>query len=108
MTQRVARPMKFAAFISIIISVAVMFVACQGAVGPQGDKGDKGDPGAPGTPGTPGEPGVPGEPAPLPLTGRAGAVLLDNLNSGDDMDETTEFLVDLVAEGLLPRGNGSI
>ena len=29
MTQRVARPMKFAAFISIIISVAVMLAACQ-------------------------------------------------------------------------------
>ena len=43
MTQRVARPMKFAAFISIIISVAVMLAACQGAVGPKGDKGDDGD-----------------------------------------------------------------
>jgi hypothetical protein len=40
--------MKFAAFISIIISVAVMFVACQGAVGP---KGPQGDPGTEGTPG---------------------------------------------------------
>ena len=29
MTQRVARPMKFAAFISIIISVAVIFAACE-------------------------------------------------------------------------------
>ena len=45
MTQRVARPMKFAAFISIIISVAVMLAACQGAVGPKGDKGDPGDTG---------------------------------------------------------------
>ena len=41
--------MKFAAFISIIISVAVMFAACQGAVGKAGDKGDKGDKGDPGT-----------------------------------------------------------
>ena len=55
MTQRVARPMKFAAFISIIISVAVIFAACQGAVGP---KGDTGDPGTAGTPGTPGDRGV--------------------------------------------------
>ena len=54
MTQRVARPMKFAAFISIIISVAVMFAACQGAVGKAGDKGDKGDPGTTGTQGQPG------------------------------------------------------
>ena len=42
MTQRVARPMKFAAFISIIISVAVMLAACQGAVGKQGPKGADG------------------------------------------------------------------
>ena len=49
MTQRVARPMKFAAFISIIISVAVMLAACQGAVGPKGPKGDDGDKGDPGT-----------------------------------------------------------
>ena len=55
MTQRVARPMKFAAFISIIISVAVMFAACQGAVGP---KGDKGDPGTDGTDGTSGSDGI--------------------------------------------------
>ena len=57
MTQRVARPMKFAAFISIIVSVAVMFVACQGAVGPEGPKGDKGDPGADGASGTDGATG---------------------------------------------------
>ena len=60
MTKRVARPMKFAAFISIIISVAVMFAACQGAVGPQGPKGDPGTDGAPGTAGTPGTPGSSG------------------------------------------------
>ncbi len=57
MTQRVARPMKFAAFISIIISVAVMLAACQGAVGAKGDKGDKGDTGAAGTDGVPGSMG---------------------------------------------------
>ena len=39
MTQRVARPMKFAAFISIIISMAVMIGACQGAVGKAGKDG---------------------------------------------------------------------
>ena len=39
MTQRVARPMKFAAFISIIISMAVIIGACQGAVGPAGKDG---------------------------------------------------------------------
>ena len=50
MTQRVARPMKFAAFISIIISVAVMLAACQGAVGPKGDKGDDGTDATAGTP----------------------------------------------------------
>ena len=59
MTQRVARPMKFAAFISIIISMAVMFAACQGAVGPKGPKGD------PGTAGTAGDPGTPGTPGPM-------------------------------------------
>ena len=58
MTQRVARPMKFAAFISIIISVAVMLAACQGAVGKPGDKGDKGDKGDTGTSGQSGAPGV--------------------------------------------------
>ena len=58
--------MKFAAFISLIVSVAVMFAACQGAAGPpgdpglKGDKGDKGDTGAAGTPGTPGTDGAPG------------------------------------------------
>ena len=37
MTKRVARPMKFAAFISIIISVAVIIGACQGAAGTPGE-----------------------------------------------------------------------
>ena len=55
--------MKFAAFISIIVSVAVMFAACQGAVGPagpQGDKGDKGDKGETGETGAAGQPGPAG------------------------------------------------
>ena len=58
MTQRVARPMKFAAFISIIISVAVMLAACQGAVGKAGEKGDKGEKGDTGDSGTVGTPGI--------------------------------------------------
>ena len=65
MTQRVARPMKFAAFISIIVSAAFMFAACQGAVGPvgpKGDKGDTGDTGDTGAAGTPGAEGPQGEP----------------------------------------------
>ena len=55
-TKRVARPMKFAAFISIIISMAVMIGACQGAIGPKGDTvtgptGPTGPTGASGTTG---------------------------------------------------------
>ena len=61
MTQRVARPMKFAAFISIIISVAVMFVACQGAVGPEGPKGETGERGPQGERGEPGQTGETGQ-----------------------------------------------
>ena len=106
MTQRVARPMKFAAFISIIVSVAVMLAACQGAVGPAGPQGPKGEPGTPGTPGTPGAPGEPGEPAPLPLTGRTGPVVLDSLNAGDDENEATEHMIDLMAAGYFHGGAG--
>ena len=73
MTQRVARPMKFAAFISIIISVAVMFVACQGAVGPEGPKGDKGDEGDTGDAGATGPQGDPGTPAPVNMAPRVKA-----------------------------------
>ena len=96
--------MKFAAFISIIVSVAVMFAACQGVVGPAGPQGPKGEPGTPGTPGTPGAPGEPGEPAPLPLTGRTGPVVLDSLNAGDDEDEATEHMIDLMAAGYFHGG----
>ena len=88
-TKRVARPMKFAAFISIIISVAVIFAACQGAVGPRGPKGADGADGADGVD------GEQGSAAPLSLTGRTGPVLLDSLNAGDDENEATEFVVDL-------------
>ena len=55
MTQRVARPMKFAAFISIIVSVAVIFAACQGAVGPAGDDGAQGPQGPQGPQGDMGD-----------------------------------------------------
>ena len=58
MTQRVARPMKFAAFISIIISVAVMLAACQGAVGKAGDGGATGPTGPTGPQGPAGDSGA--------------------------------------------------
>ena len=73
--------MKFAAFISLIVSVAVLFAACAGAVGP---KGDKGDPGATGTPGTPGDKGdtgdtgAPGEPGTAAFQGVEVAPVLFN------------------------------
>ena len=57
-TKRVARPMKFAAFISIIISVAVMLAACQSAVGPEGPQGPKGDKGDKGGAGDTGQDGI--------------------------------------------------
>ena len=99
MTQRVARPMKFAAFISIIISVAVLFAACQGAVGPQGEKGEKGDKGDSAEVVEP-------PPAIVPLTGRIGPVLLDSLNAGEDENESTKFEIDLIADGYFNGGEG--
>ena len=80
MTQRVARPMKFAAFISIIISMAVIIGACQGAVGPKGDKGDPGDPGTPGTSGAPGTPGF----TALQAMGAVPFVLINDIDATDD------------------------
>ena len=59
MTQRVVRPMKFAAFISIIVSLAVMIGACQGAVGKAGKDG-VGATGATGVTGVTGETGPAG------------------------------------------------
>ena len=82
MTQRVARPMKFAAFISIIISVAVIFAACQGAVGPKGDKGDDGDKGDKGDT-TMGLPGF----TPLQVKGDALFVLINDVDNDDTDDE---------------------
>ena len=82
MTHRVARPMKFAAFISIIISMAVIFAACQGAVGPKGDAGDDGDPGATGATGPQGPQGIPGE-APLTTGSDTRLTLLVNVSTVD-------------------------
>ena len=81
--------MKFAAFISIIVSVAVMFVACQGAVGPEGpkgdkgDKGDTGDTGDTGTPGTPGTDGVPGISALVAKPNPAAILINDAMEDGN-------------------------
>ena len=79
MTQRVARPMKFAAFISIIISVAVMFAACQGAVGKAGEKGEKGEKGDPGETTA----GLPGFTA-LQVKGVGPFVLINDVDGDDD------------------------
>ena len=67
--------MKFAAFISIIVSVAVMFAACQGAVGPQGPPGKPGAPGDKGPAGEPGDAGPAGEPGTDALVPRGGTAL---------------------------------
>ena len=105
MTQRVARPMKFAAFISIIISVAVMLAACQGAVGPKGDKGESGEPGETATPTS----GLPGTAALQALSIVAPTLLNDDELVDDEGrkvsaaegasadDETKTFTVDLSA-----------
>ena len=102
MTQRVARPMKFAAFISIIISVAVMFAACQGAVGP------KGDPGADGTDGTD---GTPGRDAFIPLTLKPTtpmAVITDATDADDEPVAGAAKAIDLAdyVHGSAPRTYG--
>ena len=81
MTQRVARPMKFAAFISIIISVAVIFAACQGAVGPKGPKGDDGADGVDGTDGTAGAPAF----QPLSAKAESPSVVITDATDEDDM-----------------------
>ena len=66
--------MKFAAFISLIVSVAVLFAACAGAVGPPGKDGAAGKDGAPGATGSPGATGPKGpqgEPGPAALSAKA-------------------------------------
>ena len=80
MTQRVARPMKFAAFISIIVSAAVMFVACQGAVGPAGEQGPKGDKGEDGRPGTDGVSPF----GPLAVTEKMPLVVISDTTNADN------------------------
>ncbi|MDE0027689.1 MAG: hypothetical protein OXP69_25020 [Spirochaetaceae bacterium] len=98
MTQRVARPMKFAAFISLIVSVAVLFAACAGAVGPpgpqgpQGPKGDDGTDGMPGTTGPTGPTGSPGIDALQPISGPA----LNFNNEVGDTAAVTELTVDML------------
>ena len=52
--------MKFAAFISLIVSVAVLFAACAGAVGPAGPQGPAGKDGADGADGVQGRQGPQG------------------------------------------------
>ena len=88
-THRVARPIKFAAFISIVVSVAVMFVACQGAVGREGEKGEKGEKGDPGTAGTAGTPGQPGF-TPLQVKGDAIFVTINDIDGDDENTDLEE------------------
>ena len=79
MTQRVARPMKFAAFISIIISLVVLFAACQ--AGPAGPLGADGQDGQDGVDGSDGQDGTDGFTA-LQLKGSGALIIINN----DDMD----------------------
>ena len=71
--------MKKIALFLTVVAVAVVFAACQGAVGPKGDTGDTGEPGTAGTPGTPGTPGD----RPLITVEGVGRVLLVNDAKGD-------------------------
>ena len=78
--------MKFAAFISIIVSVAVMFAACQGAVGPKGPQGPKGDTGSTGLDGADGADGAPGADAfqPLSLKAKSPFVVISDTTNEDN------------------------
>ena len=87
MTQRVARPMKFAAFISIILSVAVLFVACQGAVGPAGKDGKDGKDGADGADGATGPAGH----TTLQLKGNSPFILISDKAGGVGDAETIDL-----------------
>ena len=40
------------------------------------------------------------------MTGRSGPVVLDSLNAGDDEDESTEHMIDLVDAGYFHGGTG--
>ena len=90
--------MKFAAFISLIVSVAVLFAACAGAVGPpgpagpQGPKGDDGTDGMPGTTGPTGPTGSDGIDALQPISGPA---LIFNNEVGDTA-AVTELTIDML------------
>ena len=94
---RITRAAKVAAFPLIVLAL-VALVACQGGPGIKGEKGDTGDTGDMGTMGDS------GTNAPIPLTGRDGAVLFDSLNAGRDMNEVTEFEIDLHAAGYFNGG----
>ena len=89
--------MKFAAFISIIVSVAVMLAACPGPAGApgddgaKGDKGDTGDTGATGPKGDTGDKGAPGY-TPLQLKGAAPFVIIsDKANAALGDAETIDL-----------------
>ena len=104
MTQRVARPMKFAAFISIIISVAVMLAACQGAVGKQGDTGPQGPKGDPGTTGTQGTPGINA----LIATGGTATILVNNDADNTDTDLVGDTPADWDVSEYFTGGAGEL
>ena len=80
--------MKFAAFISIIVSVAVLFAACAGAVGPAGPQGPAGKDGADGADGVQGPQGPQGNPGDSSLVAknRTEAALYVVNNGPDDND----------------------
>ena len=54
--EKVSAMKKIALFL-MVVALAVVFTACQGAVGKAGDDGTAGDSGTQGTPGAPGAPG---------------------------------------------------
>ena len=107
---RITRAAKVAAF-PLTALILVALIACQGPAGPAGAAGEPGDTGASGAPGADGAPGMDGAPgadAPIPLTGRASAVVIDSLNAGKDMNEATEMTIDLHAAGYFNGGMGPI
>ena len=96
MTQRVVRPMKFAAFISIIISVAVIIGACQGAAG---------TPGTGGATGPTGPSGQSGSSPDLPLL-KIGTESIEIINDGESEAPGDAITIDLnqyLVGTFLPR-----
>jgi hypothetical protein len=77
--------MKFAAFISIIVSLAVMIGACQGAVGKVGEGGDTGATGPTGPSGPSGPSGF----TPLQLKGAGPFILISDKAASAVGDEET-------------------